>query len=182
MYEQRRCLMRTTPIVTKIIIFIHKITTYTQTRDTKIKWRHAIMKDDQYNNDSEYTSNQDDFTSTSHVNEQNTDSKQEVESIDHYDTEFTADAPAINPHESSRSEVRKYDKRTNMKVRAQHGWGWLALSVAVISFFIWTIFFAIIGGVLGVYAIRKNSLILGNAAIILSMFAVIFRLMVNPII
>lgn len=121
------------------------------------------MKDDQYNNDSEYTSNQDDFTSTSHVNEQNTDSKQEVESIDHYDTEFTADAPAINPHESSRSEVRKYDKRTNMKVRAQHGWGWLALSVAVISFFIWTIFFAIIGGVLGVYAIRKNSLILGNA-------------------
>nr|WP_289036722.1 hypothetical protein [uncultured Allobacillus sp.] len=140
------------------------------------------MKDDQYHNESENSSNENEFTSTSHVNDQNTDSGQGDQSIDNYDTEFTADAPAINPHESSRSEVKKYDKRTNMKVRAQHGWGWLALSVAVISFFIWTIFFAIVGGVLGVYAIRKNSLVLGNAAIILSMFAVIFRLMVNPII
>ncbi|MFB9973093.1 hypothetical protein FPQ10_00060 [Allobacillus sp. SKP2-8] len=140
------------------------------------------MDDNQHKNGSEHQSNQDDFETTSHVNEQNANSEQEKQSISNYDTEFTADAPAINPHESSRSEVRKYDKRTNMKVRAQHGWGWLAISVSVISLFIWTIFFAIIGAALGVYAIRKNSLILGNAAIVLSMFAVVFRLMINPII
>lgn len=118
-----------------------------------------------------------------HVHEQNTE--EEVTSKNQnnqYEEEFSADAPAINPHEISRSKVRQYDKRTNMSVRAQHGWGWLAVGVAIISLFTWTIFFALVGTVLGVYAIRRNSVFLGNTAIVLAIFSVLFRLMLNPII
>lgn len=98
------------------------------------------------------------------------------------DTEFAAEAAVINPHETKQSLSWQNEKKTHMTVRTQQGWGWLALGIAVIALFIWPMFFGTVAILAGVYAIRRNARVLGNAAIILGLFAVMLRLIFVPLI
>lgn len=98
------------------------------------------------------------------------------------DTEFAAETAIFNPTEVDRDLMRQKERETRMEEHVDAGWGWIALVISLLSFFVWTILFAIVGVVMGVYAKRRGANTLGNIAIGLAILAVAYRLFVDPLI
>ncbi|MGM8214126.1 hypothetical protein ACLIA0_01000 [Bacillaceae bacterium W0354] len=98
------------------------------------------------------------------------------------DTEFAAETAVFNPSEVNRDIIRQKEQETRMEENVDAGWGWIALVLSLLSFFVWTLLFAVVGAVMGVYAKRRGANTLGNIAIGISIVAVTIRLFFFPII
>lgn len=98
-----------------------------------------------------------------------------------YDTEFASEAATFNPSELDEDKIRKEEKETRFEEHVDAGWGWIALVVSLLSFFVWTLLFAVVGAVMGIYAKRRGADTLGNIAIGIAILAVALRLFVFPI-
>ncbi|TFB24820.1 DUF4190 domain-containing protein [Filobacillus milosensis] len=97
------------------------------------------------------------------------------------DTEFASETATFNPSELDEDKIRKEEKETRFEEHVDAGWGWIALVVSLLSFFVWTLLFAVVGAVMGIYAKRRGADTLGNIAIGLALLAVALRLFVFPI-
>ncbi|WP_188206170.1 hypothetical protein [Alkalibacillus aidingensis] len=97
------------------------------------------------------------------------------------DVEF-AEAATFNPDELDEDKVRIEERETRMEEHVDAGWGWIALVVSLLSFFVWTLLFAVVGVVMGIYAKRRGADTLGNIAIGLAIVAVAVRLFLFPVI
>ncbi|GEN46528.1 DUF2306 domain-containing protein [Alkalibacillus haloalkaliphilus] len=98
------------------------------------------------------------------------------------DVEFSSDAATFNPDELDEDKMRKEEKESRYEEHVDAGWGWIALAVSLLSFFVWTLLFAVIGVVMGIYAKRRGANTLGNIAIGIAIAAVAIRLFLFPII
>ncbi|GEL78294.1 hypothetical protein [Tenuibacillus multivorans] len=97
------------------------------------------------------------------------------------DTEFASETATLNPNELDRDKLKKEEKEAHYEQHVDAGWGWIALVVSLLSFFVWTLLFAVVGAVIGIYAKRRGADTLGNIAIGLAILAVAVRLFVFPI-
>ena len=81
--------------------------------------------------------------------------------------------PAI---ENSKQMNPNREERTN----AISSYGWIALALSVLSFFIMPILLGAAGIVLGFVARTRNAVLLGNTAIIIGATSIIIRLFIIP--
>ncbi|WP_170158442.1 hypothetical protein [Aquisalibacillus elongatus] len=98
-----------------------------------------------------------------------------------YDTEFSSETATFNPNELDKDKIKKEEKESRYEEHVDAGWGWIALVVSLLSFFVWTLLFAVVGAIMGIYAKRRGADTLGNIAIGLALLAVAVRLFVFPI-
>ncbi|MCP8616881.1 DUF4190 domain-containing protein [Salirhabdus salicampi] len=91
------------------------------------------------------------------------------------DEEFAAET-AVNPNEL------RHEKETHMEEDVQVGWGWAAIVLAFLSFFMWPFLMGIAGIVVGVMAKRRGADTLGNIAITAAIAALVIRLVIAPFI
>ncbi|GAA0457709.1 hypothetical protein [Alkalibacillus silvisoli] len=98
------------------------------------------------------------------------------------DVEFSSDAATFNPDELDEEKMKKEDKESHYEEHVDAGWGWIALAVSLLSFFVWTLLFAVVGVVMGIYAKRRGANTLGNIAIGLAIAAVAIRMFLFPVI
>ncbi|PKR79005.1 hypothetical protein CEY16_04450 [Halalkalibacillus sediminis] len=98
------------------------------------------------------------------------------------DVEFASESAAFNPNELDSDKLRKEEKETRMEQHVDAGWGWIALVMSLLAFFVWTFLFGVVGAIIGVYAKRRGANTLGNLAIGFALVAIAVRLFVYPLI
>lgn len=117
------------------------------------------------------------------LNDTNPAPQQEVDNRQSKDdTEFAAETAVFNPSENDPELLRKKEQETRMQENVEAGWGWVALVISLLSFFVWPLIFAIAGSALGIYAKRRGANTLGNIAIGLAIASVTLWLIIYPII
>ncbi|MRG86611.1 hypothetical protein [Salinibacillus xinjiangensis] len=91
--------------------------------------------------------------------------------------EFAAEA-AIGADELNR--VRAGERETHMEEDGEAGWGWAAIILSVLAFFMWPLVMGIAGIVVGVMAKRRGADTLGNIAIVAGIAAIVINLILAP--
>ncbi|WP_051189032.1 hypothetical protein [Halalkalibacillus halophilus] len=97
------------------------------------------------------------------------------------DTEFSSETATFNPSELDRDKMKQEERESRMEEHVDAGWGWIALVLSLLAFFVWTFLFAVVGAIMGIYAKRRGANTLGNIAIGLALVAIVIRLFVYPI-
>ncbi|WP_179134033.1 DUF4190 domain-containing protein [Halobacillus massiliensis] len=77
--------------------------------------------------------------------------------------------------------IRSEERETTMEDDVKPGFGWVALTAAILSFFFAPFILGIVGIVLGVFGKRRGADTLGNMAIIISVISILFSLFLAPI-
>lgn len=92
-------------------------------------------------------------------------------------------------HEETSSELVDHDVQ-NVEINAEESddvdiksiYGWSAIALSVLSFFIVPFLFAVLGIIVGFVARYNRALILGNTAIVIGALSIIVRLFILPLI
>lgn len=111
------------------------------------------------------------YRTTNETNEQNNMTESIAERVHrNYDEEVATEItePILNKDTNADSE------------QSNQLFGWIAVALSIISFFIAPLFFAIAGIILGVIARNRHSTLLGYSAIVLGIISIIVQLFVMP--
>ncbi|MYL33451.1 hypothetical protein GLW08_09125 [Pontibacillus yanchengensis] len=94
------------------------------------------------------------------------------------DVEFAQEA-AIDEN-SVRDPIKSDEKETDMESNVQAGFGWLAVILSVLSFFILPVIMGAAGIIVGFIARRRGADTLGNTAIIAGAISIVLTLFLAP--
>jgi len=89
--------------------------------------------------------------------------------------ELTADDINV-PVQHTEQQTEMDDKDADER----HGFGWFAVAISVLAFFLMPIILGAAGIILGFTARQRNARTLGNVAIVIGVFAILGRLFVIP--
>ncbi|QHS22777.1 DUF4190 domain-containing protein [Virgibacillus sp. MSP4-1] len=92
--------------------------------------------------------------------------------------EFAAET-AISPNELD-DRTQMAERETHMEETAEAGWGWAAIILSLLAFFMWPLVMGIAGIVVGVMAKRRGADTLGNIAIVAGIAAIVINLFLAP--
>lgn len=105
-----------------------------------------------------------------------TDNEMYGETIDNFNEETASE---LVDHDVQDGEV---DAQENEDVDIKSIYGWAAIALSVLSFFIVPFLFAVLGIIVGFVARSNRALILGNTAIVIGALSIIVRLFILPLI
>ncbi|SET63197.1 hypothetical protein SAMN05421676_106138 [Salinibacillus kushneri] len=93
--------------------------------------------------------------------------------------EFAAET-AVTPDEFN-DRTQMAERETHMEETAEAGWGWAAIILSLLAFFMWPLVMGIAGIVVGVMAKRRGADTLGNIAIVAGIAAIVINLFLAPL-
>src|SRR5690625_2111733 len=97
---------------------------------------------------------------------------------DEFIEETAAEVSDLN--DIRQEDIRSDDDHDDLDVKSAYGW--VALALSVISFFIVPILFAVAGIIVGFVARNRSAPLLGNTAIIVGVLSLVIRLFIMPLI
>lgn len=99
--------------------------------------------------------------------------------FDNIDEEFAQDI-ALDASSLRHEPIESDERETDMQDNVQTGWGWTAVVLSVLSFFMMPVILGAAGVIIGFVAKRRGADTLGNTAIIAGAVAIILQLFIAP--
>ncbi|MBB6454293.1 hypothetical protein HNQ94_002768 [Salirhabdus euzebyi] len=131
------------------------------------------------NRETDYTVNTNYFLQSNPGEIDHVDAPDDFDIRDQKQEEEFAAETAIGAYDV-RDPIHARERETNMEEGVEAGWGWAAIVLSLLAFFMWPLVMGIAGIVVGVMAKRRGADTLGNIAIVGGIAAIVINLMLAP--